>query len=203
MDIVSRLKSFLQESGIPNSQFADACRIPRPTLSQILNGRNKKISDELISKIHEAFPKLSIMWLMFGEGEMGVDGNIEISGAQKGEILQFEEQKETEPQPFDNQEALSKSLFENSQNRFSPDFSDSRNSFGAAAAGDSIDFSTSPAKTEAQSGSSPLTTPLTATAATDNNTGAISIATDSTKKITNIVVFYSDNSFQSFSPSER
>ena len=36
------------------SQFADNCQIPRPTMSQILNGRNKKISDELISKIHAA-----------------------------------------------------------------------------------------------------------------------------------------------------
>lgn len=70
MDIVSRLKSFLQESGIAYSQFADNCEIPRPTLSQLLNGRNKKVSDEIIAKIHRAYPALSIMWLMFGDGDM-------------------------------------------------------------------------------------------------------------------------------------
>ena len=70
MDIVSRLKMFLQQAGISNSQFADTCDIPRPTLSQLLNGRNKKVSDEVIGKIHRAYPSLNVMWLMFGDGEM-------------------------------------------------------------------------------------------------------------------------------------
>ena len=70
MDIVSRLKKFLDRAGISNSQFADTCVIPRPTLSQLLNGRNKKVSDEVIAKIHRAYPSLNIMWLLFGDGEM-------------------------------------------------------------------------------------------------------------------------------------
>lgn len=74
MDIVSRLKLFLEQNGISNSQFADTCDIPRPSLSQLLNGRNKKVSDEVISKIHSAYPALNIMWLMFGDGEMFVSG---------------------------------------------------------------------------------------------------------------------------------
>lgn len=72
MDIISRLKLFLEQNGISNSQFADTCEIPRPTLSQLLNGRNKKVSDEVISKIHTAYPALNIMWLMFGDGDMFV-----------------------------------------------------------------------------------------------------------------------------------
>lgn len=75
MDIVSRLKMFLQQAGISNSQFADTCDIPRPTLSQLLNGRNKKVSDEVIAKIHRAYPSLNIMWLMFGDGEMLISGS--------------------------------------------------------------------------------------------------------------------------------
>ena len=51
MDIVSRLKLFLEQNGIANSQFADTCEIPRPTISQLLNGRNKKVSDEVIATI--------------------------------------------------------------------------------------------------------------------------------------------------------
>lgn len=70
MDIVGRIKKFLNEKNITVSQFADGCGISRPTMSQLLNGRNKKVSDEIISKIHFAFPTLSIVWLMFGEGEM-------------------------------------------------------------------------------------------------------------------------------------
>jgi len=65
---------FLEQAGISNSQFADTCEIPRPTLSQLLNGRNKKVSDEVIGKIHRAYPTLNVMWLMFGDGEMFVSG---------------------------------------------------------------------------------------------------------------------------------
>ena len=74
MDIVTRLKMFLEQTGISNSQFADTCAIPRPTLSQLLNGRNKKVSDEVIGKIHRAYPSLNVMWLMFGDGEMLLNG---------------------------------------------------------------------------------------------------------------------------------
>lgn len=73
MDIVSRLKTFIDYLGVPVTQFADNCGIPRPTLSQLLNGRNKTVRDELISKIHAAYPRLSVMWLMFGEGEAILD----------------------------------------------------------------------------------------------------------------------------------
>ena len=66
---------FLEQAGISNSQFADTCDIPRPTLSQLLNGRNKKVSDEVIGKIHRAYPTLNIMWLMFDDGEMFSQGN--------------------------------------------------------------------------------------------------------------------------------
>ena len=56
MDIASRIKIFMDYLGIPSSQFADTCGIPRPSLSQLLNGRNKKVSDEVIGKIHDAYP---------------------------------------------------------------------------------------------------------------------------------------------------
>lgn len=69
-NVAIRLKFFMDNMGISNSQFADSCGIPRPTVSQLLNGRNKKISDVIIGMIHKSYPELSIMWLLFGEGEM-------------------------------------------------------------------------------------------------------------------------------------
>ena len=69
-DIASRIKFFLSKMGIANSLFADVCGIPRPSLSQLLNGRNKKVSNEVIDKIHNAYPELNMMWLMFGDGDM-------------------------------------------------------------------------------------------------------------------------------------
>jgi hypothetical protein len=65
-----RLKLFLDQTGLSISQFADKCEIARPTFSQLLGGRNKKVSDILLGQIHRAFPELSMVWLMFGEGNM-------------------------------------------------------------------------------------------------------------------------------------
>ncbi len=79
--IAIRLKGFIDSQGLTNSQFADTCQIPRPSLSQLLTGRNKKISDVIVGQIHHAYPELSVLWLMFGEGEMlmknvnGASGN--------------------------------------------------------------------------------------------------------------------------------
>lgn len=70
MDIISRLNLFVNSTGKSSSQFADELGIPRPSMSQILNGRNKKISNELIEKLHQSYPTLNILWLLFGEGDM-------------------------------------------------------------------------------------------------------------------------------------
>lgn len=85
MEIASRLKEYIDSMGIQTSQFADACGIPRPSLSQLLNGRNKKVSDKVIRQIHEAFPSLSVLWLLLGEGPMLNDGNIQFSEPQNRE----------------------------------------------------------------------------------------------------------------------
>lgn len=83
--IAIRLKGFIDSQGLTNSQFADTCQIPRPSLSQLLTGRNKKISDVIVGQIHHAYPELSVLWLMFGEGEMLVkNGN----GAAAGDVGQ-------------------------------------------------------------------------------------------------------------------
>lgn len=69
-NVAIRLKGFMDKMELSNSQFADTCGIPRPTLSQLLTGRNKKISDVLVGQIHSAYPRLSVLWLLFGEGDM-------------------------------------------------------------------------------------------------------------------------------------
>ncbi|MCM1153010.1 MAG: hypothetical protein NC328_05100 [Muribaculum sp.] len=69
-NVATRLKLFIEFKGISSSQFADQSQIPRPSLSQFLTGRNKKISDLFISQIHNAYPELNVLWLLFGEGSM-------------------------------------------------------------------------------------------------------------------------------------
>lgn len=72
-NVADRLKVFIEKKGLSYSQFADMCGIPRPSLSQLLTGRNKKISDIMVGQIHNMFPELSIVWLLFGEGKMESD----------------------------------------------------------------------------------------------------------------------------------
>ena len=75
-NVAARLKFFMDSKEISITQFADMCGIPRPTLSQLLSGRNKKLSDVIVKLIHDRFPELSVLWLMFGEGEMLVPAPI-------------------------------------------------------------------------------------------------------------------------------
>lgn len=75
MDIISRLNLFVTQTQLTSSNLAEKLNIPKPSLSQILNGRNKKISNEFIEKLHNAFPELNILWLIFGEGNMFVGKN--------------------------------------------------------------------------------------------------------------------------------
>lgn len=68
--ISDRLRSFIEYLGLNGSQFAERCGIPKPSLSQVLTGRNKKVSNQLIATLHTVFPDLNVMWLLFGEGPM-------------------------------------------------------------------------------------------------------------------------------------
>lgn len=154
MDIVSRIKTFLSINGIANSIFADKCDIPRPTLSQLLNGRNKKVSNEVLDKIHIAYPELSMMWLMFGEGEMqnGIGQNIT-----NEQTALFDENHEFDEDKFVDE----KNFTHSEENSMAEVLQSLAKNFGK--------------KTE---------------------------KSEEVKRIVNIMVFYSDNSFESFVPNK-
>lgn len=82
MNIVTRLKQYIEHTGLPYSQFADNANIPRPTLSQIIGGRNKKVSHELIEKLHAGYPELNINWLLFGDQPMVVSDQPQAESAE-------------------------------------------------------------------------------------------------------------------------
>lgn len=179
MDIVSRLKKFMEEEHIASTQFADKCGIPRPTVSQLLNGRNKKVSDELIGKIHAAFPQLSVLWLMFGEGNMKSAPNFEISEAQNGQEIAFSDQKVPEQEIFSSEKIDFNPVSKNSSDNFS-------DLFGTKIGEDEpiADLNLQPKDAGAKS-----------------VVKKIAEGSDSYKKITSIVVFYDDSTFQTFNPS--
>lgn len=68
--VADRIKEAIKYLALSDSQFADKCEISRATLSLLLSGKNKKISDVMLSQIHKAFPEISINWILFGEGDI-------------------------------------------------------------------------------------------------------------------------------------
>lgn len=184
MDFVNRLKTFMNAESITSTQFADSCKIPRPTLSQILSGRNKKISDEVIGKIHEAYPSLSVMWLLFGEGTMRVDSNIKISEPQNNSFIDL-----YSPENTDSKRDASADAQNGGDDIFASEKSNGAISFD-------IDE-----KREAKASQSISIDDDEDSASTQSAPRKVSIAADGNKSIINITVFYSDNSFQVFRPA--
>lgn len=174
MDIVSRLVAFRDFKELSNSQFADTAGIPRPTLSQFLNGRNKRLSDDLTAKIHSAFPELNILWLLFGEGDMLIDENIEISEGKNDISDAFLEPKTADNQTFTDIESTQTAFINQRQN----------STIGAETA----EFGK---KDSSQAFKEQPSHPLTV---------APTVAADPAKKIQSIMVFYSDSSFEIFTP---
>ena len=191
MDIVTRIKKFLNLRGIPNSQFADTCDIPRPTVSQLLNGRNKKVSDEIISKIHAAYPSLSVMWLLFGEEPMMLDGATQSSSSDTvggGEVNLFDENLINVPN--DRDMGINSNLSElTNQGRI---VFDESKPYKSAVNNDTNLQKQNIAQTIEK---------ITHSAEFKKSNGERSNM--SSKEIVNIMVFYSDNSFESFKPADK
>ncbi|MDE6204888.1 MAG: helix-turn-helix domain-containing protein [Duncaniella sp.] len=190
MDLVSRLKQYLNTRGISITQFADECDIPRPSASQLLAGRNKKVSDEIIGKIHYTYPELSVSWLMFGEGEMVIGGNIATSkpqnepsdtesNAQKADIQDYSSQDE-------NLFSVTDSDSEKSEEPETEEFSFVGNTFAFAGNTSTTSTPTAAASSQPQSQQSP-NRPITVTPGKG-------------KCVTGIVVYYSDSTYESFVP---
>lgn len=185
MDIVDRLIAYRNYTGLSNSQFADKAGIPRPTLSQFLNGRNKRLSDDLTGKLHLTYPDLNIMWLLFGEGDMLNAQNIKIS---EGKIEGNNDIPD--PQLSGNERILypestyeryhkSESIQQNTPENYEPNI-------------DLLKEGMSEIENTAMTDAPNLQA--------DKFTKSPSLPTNPTKKIQSIMVFYSDNSFEIFTP---
>ena len=212
MDLVSRLKEYISHLQMPVTQFADTANIPRPTFSQLLNGRNKKVSDELIGKIHTAFPELNILWLLFGENEM-LEKNSNLSSLnypkkpvssqgtpadtyRNTAVNQTSERLDTYNHPSETiefGERFSSDRKSNETDRKSfetPefDFDELQPSSSAAEPNPVEEVQELPSDTIGISFDNDSTTPH------NNN------CSNPDRKIVNIIVYYSDNSFESFTP---
>jgi len=215
MDFVTRLKQYIEYTALPVSQFADTAQIPRPTLSQILNGRNKKISNELIAKLHKGFPRLSIIWLLFGDGEMEVNvsygstastrsqtrSDNSLFDADSDEAHEYEELA-----PYGSCDSSSQQQYESSEFVFGGTSSPYIQTKGVKSQSDSLQQRFDSRNRQNQQDNIHQTHNSNAQSATRsggsfNLNPAMSISPDSSKRVQSIMVFYTDNSFEIFTPS--
>lgn len=189
MDLVSRLKFYLDSRQISVTQFADECGIPRPTGSQLLAGRNKKVSNEIIEKIHAAYPELNTVWLLFGEGDMVKIANIESSEPQIAPKEQEIKRKETENQTLGFEFDFNENNVEENQNRNSANPT-STNTFTFASPTDA------PVSEAGFEDTSDADDDIPASASQES----LTIPTGKGKRVTGIVVYYDDCTYESFIP---
>ncbi len=64
-----RVIEIIENKKLTPSRFADKIGVPRSTISHIISGRNKP-SMELITKIADYYPDISLDWLIKGKGDM-------------------------------------------------------------------------------------------------------------------------------------
>ena len=64
-----RIRQLMLDKAMSQKSFAAELRIAEATLSGIFNGRTRP-TNQTVSAIHEYFPEVNVMWLMFGEGDM-------------------------------------------------------------------------------------------------------------------------------------
>lgn len=201
MDLVTRLRTYIDFIAMPVTQFADTCGIPRPSMSQLLSGRNKKVSNELISKIHDAFPDLNVLWLMFGQGDMLVKQNSPLSEPQNDVFEDHYTQQSAKPQNVAKtildfgtvQDSESENL--KGQNAGRTPLNQKVQEIDNEVVGDD-------GQSPASKSSAPLPSGSAKSSVACGAVQSIALQSDRSKRIVNIIVYYSDNSFEAFVPEQ-
>lgn len=98
-NVPKRIEQIMAREGLKAGEFADSINVAQATISQILRGRNMPSTDILL-RLHQRYPDISLDWLLTGEGEMS-------------EISKNEETISSSPEMGDNDYPL---FAENSKN---------------------------------------------------------------------------------------
>ena len=173
--VAGRIKQFIDHLGITITQFADNTGIQRSSMSQILGGRNQKISIATIGKIHSTYPELSIYWLLYGHEPMLISTGRD--GVAEGE--EGLSRLSIGATPF-------MSLFDNESTKNPASDANARKY---------------PTENESNQGYSNHEEPGNEDLKIDSGTNIDSrITSEKNRRIVKIMIFYSDNTFESFSP---
>ena len=69
-----RIMEIMKLEGMTQQEFAAALDISPASLSNIFNGKTNPTNNH-VNAIHKRFPNINISWLMFGEGNMYMEGS--------------------------------------------------------------------------------------------------------------------------------
>jgi transcriptional regulator with XRE-family HTH domain len=215
LKLEDRLLKLLDTEQLSSSKFADVIGVQRSSVSHILTGRNKP-SFDFLQKTLKAFPMLNADWLILSEGEMyegerGPGGGSlfdQPTGAR--EVKASDQEVRSEDQPFNaSSSAVSKSSSAVSGNDIpdAPGHGDENSPSGAVQqqvqqqAQQQVpeQGKKGPGAVTEQGANDPG-------AATDTSgTGApvtpLPGATGRDRKVSRVILFYDDNSFETFEPA--
>lgn len=74
-NICNRIKEIINSKEVTTARFAEIIGVKQSTLSHTLNGRNKPSLD-IVMSISTTFPEISMDWLTKGKGQMFNDGSL-------------------------------------------------------------------------------------------------------------------------------
>ena len=72
-DMKNRIRELMEKKGMSQKIFAQELKLGEATVSGIFNGRTNP-SMATVQAIHNRFPEVNVQWLMFGDGEMILNG---------------------------------------------------------------------------------------------------------------------------------
>ena len=69
-----RILQIMRQEHMTQQEFAKAIEVSPASLSNIFNGKTNPTNNH-VSAIHRRFPNVNVNWLMFGEGNMYMEGS--------------------------------------------------------------------------------------------------------------------------------
>lgn len=190
--INQRIYEVIQFLGLTPTAFADEIGIQRSGLSHILKGRNRPSLD-VVQKIVARYPDINLAWLVNGTGNLSLSTPSVINLRQKT----AEEPKKAQEENGGN--SLKNTLFDFPQveetaeksPKVSPEVPTTRTTFSH----EDFQVKDAPSSGNASSSTAPLEDPKSSVShfSFDSPEGIRN------KKITKIVVFYNDHTFEEFS----
>jgi len=177
MDEKTRIEKLMQHEGMTSGQFAQEIGIQNSTLSHILNNRNNPSLD-VMKKILNRFPLINSDWLILGQGAMFRQE----SHSQMPTLFGFE----------DESSSLSDILVEKSAD----------NSFRSFSANEKKSVNPLPEENVRVPDSNKNESLANKVKPIDNSAFTPQFTREQTcnvdKKVTKIILYYSDNTFQEF-----